>query len=98
MKMAPRESLLLSSYIQEYVLRTKEPKKGGWDTLSIPELIDLMSEEMDELKEAYEDFRRDPTLDNGTHVFTEVADVQNYGMMIQDNMMGNPHGTRGADK
>jgi hypothetical protein len=94
-KDVPRNSVITSAYVQEYVLKTKEPQKGGWNHLTLSELMDLMMGETTELLEAITIYQTTPNMKNAIHVFTEIADVQNYGMMMQDNMMENPHGERG---
>jgi len=90
-----RPSTVLSSALQELKLRDRA-YHGQWENISFYELVRKLSEEVKELEEAVMDYHQHTTPENGIAVLLEVADVQNYGMMIQDNILGNIYGTRGG--
>ena len=90
-----RPSTVLSSALQELKLRNRI-YHGPWEDATLHHLSIKLIDEVNELKEALGDYLTSPTPENGIAVMLEVADVQNYGMMIQDNMLGNIYGTRGG--
>lgn len=91
-----RPSTVLSSALQELKLRARAEEHGRWDALPLFRLAVLMQEEMRELMEVLDAYLAEPSPENGCGVLLEVADVQNYGMMIQDNILDNIYGPRGG--
>ena len=92
-----RPSTVLASALQELKLRSKEKSKGSWNGFSPRRLMYLMKGEEGELQEAILEYEREPTPEHGIAVLLEAADVQNYAMMIQDNVLNGLYGWRGGE-
>lgn len=94
-KFPPRRILELTSKIQEGVLQSKEPEKGGWQELSTYRLIYEMVIELGELLVAVQNLEKGIDTTALVDVLLECADVQNYVTMIQDKMLNYPFDRRG---
>lgn len=91
-----RPSVVLSSALQELKLRARAEEHGRWAHLPFYKLGCLVLGEVGELLNAIDSYLADPSPENGVAVLLESADVQNYSMIIQDNMLGNIYGPRGG--
>ncbi len=95
----PREIVRFSGMVQELVLRSKEPMKKGWNNLTLNELLAGLMEESCELIKAIKELSINGRTDRIIiEIIKECSDVQNYAMMIQDNLMDNPFGYRGGKR
>lgn len=72
-----REEVRKFAHAMEYKL-AKNDHKGGWENVSIEELLTLLEKEVKELKQAIID-------GNDVDIQLEAADVANFAMMAAHN-------------
>lgn len=72
-----RAELVAFAFAMEHKLKLND-HKGGWDEISVEDLLDLLEEEVKELREAV-------TEGNPYEIIFEAADVANFAMMIAHN-------------
>jgi hypothetical protein len=83
----PREEVLLYSQAMERVLR-KNDYKGGWNELSLGDILDRIDVELKEAHEAWNAVKKREHYDK---VSEELIDVANFCMMFYDNWhLGDP--------